>query len=274
VTTLTDDDRIPWSDGGRMLPQCRNLAINSDYFVVSRSHDADDVDIEVIEDPRAGQRYTLLLRADDQRGLNRLPAYRWQQVPPPSEMRIVHDGPLLQHLRSNPLFWLLHEPAVLREEGYMFSGDTAWDMQSAAGRAMHALIYDIRAVECRLIGYIKQVEFQSRIYDRVDIEVTRTVPLLDFPAVFPRQTAHTVPGFHERPTIEIDRVGDLVLATNATSDSVWTWALLLDKGSHTVALLSGDEPFEQDDRFRYLWNLECPRLSDLVAAGQARPVPG
>jgi hypothetical protein len=224
----------------------RTLAINPDFYVVSRPGEAAGAAIEVVDDPRPGERYALLLEASD-------------------------DDPFLEHLRSHPRFWLLHEPEVLREEGYMFPGDTGWSMATEAGRAMHALIYEIRAVECQLIGHGTQVDVQGRPYDRVTIQVMRSVPLLDFPAVFPRQTAPTVPGLDQPAPIEIDRVGDLVLAANQRSNATWTWALLLDRGSHAVALLSGDDDPDlcRYERFRFLWNLECSRVSDMVAAAQA-----
>jgi hypothetical protein len=251
----------------------KTLALNPLYYLLSRPHEAADASIEVVDEPQAGERYTLLLDAIDQRGLNQPHRSLWPQelAAAYAAMPKQDDDPILDHLRSNPVFWLLHEPAVLREEGYMIAGDTPWHVESEEGRAMHALIYEIRALECRLIGHGEPVERQRRIYDRVTVELTRSVPLMEFPAVFPRQTSSTVPRL-DAAAIETERVGDLVLATNAQADGdgFSTWALLLDRGNHALALLSGDEGTRRDERFRYLWNLECPRVSEMVAAAQAR----
>jgi DNA-binding CsgD family transcriptional regulator len=97
--------------------------------------------------------------------------------------------------------------------------------RTEAGRAMHALIYEIRALECRLIGPGHPVVFQRSVYDRVTVELMRSVPLMEFPSVFQRQTAPTVPGFETPLPIESEPVGDLTLATNfrgySSPDGTW-----------------------------------------------------
>jgi hypothetical protein len=261
-----------------MAPLRKTLAIDPGYYLVARPHVAAETPVEVVEEPQAGERYALLLRAADQRGLNRLNAPErprdrvWRHVPPVSAAtKTWLREAILDHVQSNPVFWLLHEPEVLRDEGYIFPGDIAWYVESEAGRAMHALIYEIRALECRLISHDEPGELHCSIYDRVTIEITRSVPLMEFPAVFPRQTAPAVPGLDQPVRIETDRVGDLMLATNARGYDypLSTWALFLDRGDHALALLSGNEGMPEDEHFRCLWNLACPTVPEMVAAAQA-----
>jgi hypothetical protein len=260
-----------------MAPLRKTLAVDHGFYLVSRPHDAADAAIELVDDPLAGQRYTLLLRAADQHGLNRLPAPEVPEGPLPRApgAPLTQDGRLLEHLRSNPVFWLLHEPAVLREEGYTNSRDDAWYVETEAGRAMHALIYEIRALECRLIGHGEPVVYQRSVYDRVTVDVSRSVPLMEFPSVFRRQTAPTVPGFEAPLPLETERVGDLMLATNfrGYDHPDGTWAVLLDRRDHALVLLSGGasaDGIAEVEEFRCLWNLECPPASEMVADAEAR----
>jgi hypothetical protein len=52
-----------------------------------------------------------------------------------------------------------------------------------------------------------------------------------------------------------------------------TWAVLLDRRDHALGLLSGGasaDGVEEVERFRCLWNLECPPASEMLAEAEAR----
>jgi hypothetical protein len=68
---------------------------------------------------------------------------------------------------------------------------------------------------------------------------------------------------------------NLTLATNfrGYSSPDGTWAVLLDRRDHALGLLSGGasaDGVEEVERFRCLWNLECPPASEMLAEAEAR----